>query len=204
MRALLVGFLLCLAAGCASAVSTANCPGTDWRNFGFEDGAAGRDAAAAGGATTACAAAPDMKAYLAGRADGLERFCRPASGFDHGARGFRYAGVCAGPNEAPFIAAYEDGLQLYGLMQNRDAAAHALAAARTEIDSLAARIADADAALAAPTTAHAERVALLVDVKSMRQRRAGLRAEIDDLALDARRAAADLERFRRQRPQSLS
>jgi len=202
MRALLLAFALLAVSGCAGGMSKKQCLYADWRAIGYEDGAAGRDASAMSGRRAACAdrarVTPDMEAYLQGREEGLGQFCRPASGFDHGARGLRYAGVCGGRNEEAFVAAYEKGLMLYGLMQNLDAASSALANAHAEIDALERRIAVAEAALISPATPHAERVELLVEIRSLHQRREKVRDAVDDLVRDLDRAEAELEDFRRE------
>ncbi len=202
MRRFFFALVFLALAGCASGMSKKQCLYADWRAIGYEDGASGRDASAIGGRRMACAdkarVTPDMQAYLAGREEGLDQFCRPASGFDHGARGHRYAGVCADRNEKAFVAAYEKGLMLYGLMQNVDAASRALANAHAEVDSLERRISGAEAALVSPTTPHAERVQLLVDLKGLHQRRDKVRDAIADLARDVDRAEAELEDFRRE------
>lgn len=126
MRLIVVFVALFALAGCASGMSKDECLYADWRAIGYEDGAAGRSATAVSPRRVACAkkagVTPDMEAYLAGRDDGLEQFCRPANGFDIGARGVRYTGVCQGSSEGAFVAAYEKGLTLHGLISNFDAA----------------------------------------------------------------------------------
>jgi hypothetical protein len=202
MRFILLAVTLLTLAACAGGMSKEECLYADWRAVGYEDGAAGLDASAIGSRRVACAdkakVTPDMTAYLAGREEGLNQFCRPASGFDYGARGHRYAGACSGRDEDRFVAAYETGLMLYGLLQNVDAARRALANAHAEIDSLDLRITNAEAALISPTTPHAERVEILVDLKGMHQRRDKVRDAVDDLAFDVDRAEAALEDFRRE------
>lgn len=202
---LLAGALLTLGA-CASGMSKKECLYADWRAVGYEDGAAGLDASAIGSRRVACAdkakVTPDMTAYLAGREEGLGQFCRPASGFDYGARGFRYVGVCGGRDEDRFVAAYEKGLTLYGLLQNVDAARRALSNAHAEIDNLDRQITNAEAALISPTTPHAERVQILVDIKGMHQRRDKVRDAVDDLVHDVDDAEAALEDFRRENDRS--
>ena len=131
MRKVFSIFLFIAVTGCASGMSKEECLYADWRAIGYEDGAAGRDAAAIGSRRVACAdkakVTTDMEAYLRGREHGLWQFCRPANGFDYGARGGRYAGACQGRDEGLFVAAYEKGLKLYGLTSSYEAASRALA-----------------------------------------------------------------------------
>lgn len=202
MRGMVVAFIMLGLAGCASGMSKKQCLYADWRAIGYEDGAAGRDASAIGSRRAACAdkarVTPDMTAYLAGRKQGLDEFCRPANGFDYGSKGARYAGACAGHNEAAFVAAYEQGLTLFGLVSNYDAATRALAAAHTDLDDIDRRIAFAEAALISPATPHPERLDHLADLKSLHQRRDKVRDAIDDLARDADRAEFELQDYRRE------
>jgi hypothetical protein len=202
MRLITAALLGFAAASCASGMSKKECLYADWRAIGYEDGAAGRDASALAARRAACAdkaqLAPDWEAYRAGREAGLEEFCRPANGFDFGARGGRYSGACEGRREQPFVAAYQQGLTLYGLTEKYEAASRALANAHVDLDGIDHRIAQAEAALVSPATPHAERLDHLAALKSLHQRRDKVRAAIDDLARDVDRAEADLADYRRE------
>lgn len=189
-------------AGCASGMSKEECLYADWRAIGYEDGAAGRDAAAIGSRRVACAdkakVTPDMEAYLQGREHGLGQFCRPANGFDYGARGGRYAGACQGRDEGPFVAAYEKGLKLYGLTSNYEAASRALANAHADLDSIEHSITHAQAALVNPATPHPARLDHLAELKTLYDRRDKVRDAIPMLVRDVDRAEAELEDYRRE------
>ncbi len=200
MLRFILGILFFALAGCAGGMSKKECLYADWRAIGYEDGSRGADASAIGSRRMACAdkakVTPDMEAYLAGREDGLDQFCRPANGFDFGSRGGRYAGACASRNEAAFVSAYEKGLTLYGLASRYDAASRALANAHADLDSIEHGIANAESALISPATPHLERLDQLAALKSLHERRDRVRGAIDDLVRDVDRAQAELRDYR--------
>lgn len=207
MRPAFAGTRLAAAAGvlfalsaCASGMSKRECLYADWRAIGYEDGARGLDASAVGLRREACAnkanVTADMDAYLEGREAGLSEFCRPANGFDHGARGGRYAGACSGKGEEPFVVAYQRGLTLYGLTRALDEAEDALAHARTELDGTDRAIAAEEAAIISPATPHLERIDHLAALKSLTERREALRRRLPRLAAARDRAAADVDDYR--------
>ena len=202
MRLIFVAALLLVLSGCASGMSKEECLYADWRAIGYEDGAAGRNASAMSSRRVACAdkakVTPDMEAYLAGREAGLDQFCRPASGFDYGARGGQYAGACQGRDEGSFVAAYEKGLTLYALTSKFDGASRALAAAHADLDAIEHSITHAQAALVNPATPHPARLDHLAELKTLYGRRDKVRDAIPVLANDVDRAEADLEDYRRE------
>lgn len=200
MRIVVLASLFFALAGCAGGMSKEECLYADWRAIGYEDGAQGRDASAIGSRRVACAdkaqVTPDMEAYLAGREHGLDQFCRPANGFDYGSRGYSYTGACASRDEAAFVAAYEKGLTLHGLVVNYDAASRALASAHADLDTIDHQIAHAQAALVNPATPHPERLDHLAELKTLYTRRDKVRDAIPALARDVDIAEAELEDYR--------
>lgn len=200
MRALFVLLAPLALAACASGMSKKECQYADWRAVGYEDGAAGRDAGAIASRRAACAKArvtPDMEAYLSGREDGLDEFCRPANGFDYGARGYRYAGACAGRDEKAFVASYEKGFALYGYVSRLEAARAALANAHADLDRIGHEIAANEAALISPATPHLARVDHLAALKHLTEERAKVRAAVRDIAEDVDAAEDDLAAYQR-------
>lgn len=202
MRFAILASLLLALAGCAGGMSKKECLYADWRAIGYEDGAQGRDASAIGSRRVACAdkaqVTPDMEAYLAGRERGLDQFCRPANGFDYGSRGYSYTGACASRDERAFVAAYEKGLTLYRLVENYNAASHALTNANADLDNIDHEIAHAQAALVNPVTPHPERLDHLAELKTLYARRDKVRDAIPNLARDVDIAEAELEDYRRE------
>lgn len=201
MRALFVLLAPLALAACATGMSKKECLYADWRAIGYEDGAAGLDAGAISRRRAACAdkarVTPDMEAYLDGREAGLDQFCRPANGFDYGARGQRYAGACAGRDEAAFVASYEKGFALYSYVSRLDAARAALATARADLDRIDHEIAANEAALISPATPHLARADHLAALKHLGEERGKVRAAARDLARDVDAAEGDLAAYQR-------
>ena len=109
--------ILVTLAGCAG-MSEQACLTTDWRTVGFEDGSVGRSETHIASYRKACAehgVAPDLTAYRAGHAEGVEVYCRPANGFEVGHSGAVYQGVCPAGSEKDFVASYNSGRRLYEL-----------------------------------------------------------------------------------------
>lgn len=75
MRRVTIIALLFTLAGCAGGMSKDECLYADWRAIGFEDGSRRGPAGAVSSRRTACAnkagVTADMRAYLAGREEGL-------------------------------------------------------------------------------------------------------------------------------------
>ncbi len=77
--------------GC-STMGRLECEVSDWHSVGFEDGAKGASVARIGDYRKACAkhgVSPDLDAYRAGYAQGVETYCRESNGFNVGAAGGR-------------------------------------------------------------------------------------------------------------------
>jgi hypothetical protein len=108
--ALAMGMLVALT-GCAP-LSEDECLAGDWRGIGFSDGAKGRapdfidrhrDACAKVGVT------PDVTAWLAGRKEGLARYCTPASAYAQGRAGRNIAPYCSSDELAVMRPAHDRG-----------------------------------------------------------------------------------------------
>jgi hypothetical protein len=104
-------------AGCAG-MSEQACITSDWRTVGFEDGSLGRSEAMIGNYRKQCAehgVSPDLDAYRAGHAEGVQTYCRAGNGFEVGHSGAAYQGVCPANLEAGFVAEYNTGRRLHDL-----------------------------------------------------------------------------------------
>ena len=104
-------------AGCAG-MSEQACLSSDWHTVGFEDGSLGRAETTIANYRKACAehgVAPDLVAYRAGHAEGVQVYCKPGNGFDVGHSGSAYQGVCSADLEPDFVAAYNTGRHLHDL-----------------------------------------------------------------------------------------
>jgi hypothetical protein len=176
-------FSVFVLSGCAS-MSAEECAVSDWHTIGFEDGAQGHAADRLGDHRRACAEhgiAPDFEAYRAGREEGLQLFCQPSRGFDLGARGGHYNGVCAAELEPLFLDAYRSGVQLYSLQSNVSSATNRINARESELNRTRDLIRQKEAELIDREATTEERVLLLADLKELAERTGELEAEIDQL-----------------------
>jgi len=187
MNSKLAGILSIVAllglSGCAS-MNADECAMSDWRTIGYEDGAMGYTADRVGNHRKACAkhgVAPDFEAYQAGRSEGLRQYCQPSRGFNVGASGSSYNGVCPGDMEPDFVDAYNSGHKLYNLRASVNSANYQINAKKAEMERTEDRIRQVEADLISSETATEDRVLLLVDLKDMAERIGELDAEIVEL-----------------------
>lgn len=172
--------------GCAS-MSADECLTSDWHAIGYEDGARGYSAEQLGSRRKACAkhgVTPDFQAYQAGRTEGLQEFCQPQRGFNIGAAGGRYSGVCPVHLEPGFLDAFRVGAQLHTLRSNVNSANHRIGAKQAELASLEDNIRAKEAALIAAETTVQDRILIVADLKDMNERTGQLEAEIVALIED--------------------
>jgi hypothetical protein len=187
MKTRWAGILLIIAAlgasGCAS-MSADECAVSDWHTIGYEDGARGYSGDQIGKHRKACAkhgVAPDFESYQAGRKDGLRQYCQPSRGFNVGASGGRYNGVCPSDMEYDFVEAFNSGHQLYNLRASVNSATYQINARESELEQTKDDIRTAEAALIAKETTMQDRILLLADLKELSERIGQIEAETVDL-----------------------
>ena len=149
------------------------CVTSDWTAVGYEDGARGYTGDRIGNYRKACAKhgiSPDLVSYQRGRDQGLVEYCQPARGFNVGANGGRYYGVCRADLEADFLDAYKAGHHLYTLRSNVNRANSAIHSKENELNRIEESIIAAELELISPETTTEERVVLLLDIKDMSER----------------------------------
>jgi len=172
--------------GCAT-MNANECALSDWNMIGFEDGAQGYSAERVGRHRKACAkhgVAPDLTAYQGGREQGLRQYCQPSRGFDLGAGGRRYNGVCPGDMQPDFLDAYNTGRQLYTLRSGVNNANNQINVKRAQLEKTHDRVAVAEAALIHSDTSTEDRILLLSELKALSERTGRLEAEILTLVED--------------------
>jgi hypothetical protein len=183
--------------GCAS-MSADECVISDWHTIGFEDGLRGYTAERLGDHRKACAkhgVSPDLRAYQAGRDEGLQQFCQPSRGFSLGENGARYNGVCAGYLEPQFMDAYRSGYHLYNLRSNVSSATYQIDAKKRELDDIKEKIRSTEAALIERNKTTEERILLLADLKDFSERTGQLESEIYMLIDDRARHEEQLASY---------
>jgi hypothetical protein len=187
-----------LVQGCAS-IGYEECAIADWRTVGLEDGARGATPDAIGRYRTACAehgVVPDLNAYMQGREEGLRSFCTPGSGFNLGAGGGYYAGVCPQDTELVFLDAFSAGRKLYELETAADRAYNNLTAANDELAHVRQNLAGAQAAIVSGQATVDERVQLALDIRELARRQGELEHQIVDLEHELDRRNRQLARYR--------
>ena len=183
--------------GCAS-MSSEECVNSDWVAIGYEDGSRGYTADKFGSRRKACAkhgVTADFQAYQSGRAEGLVEFCQPARGFNLGASGGAYNGVCDVALEEEFLDAYRVGAQLYSLRSNVNNANSKIHYKEAELERVRDKIRGKEAELISDDVTVEERVLLLADLKELSERTGELEAEIERLVADRARYEYELRDY---------
>lgn len=112
---LVLGTIAITVSSCAT-MNKDECLTADWKTIGYGDGTNGYEASRIAQHTSACAEhkiRPDLNAYNQGRDQGLNQYCIPSTGYNKGASGYRYNGVCSGHNEGAFVDALNYGLTVH-------------------------------------------------------------------------------------------
>ena len=195
------GFVVSLVVltGCSSNMSREECLVSDWHAIGFEDGVRGLTSDRIGRYRKACAehgVAPDLSAYRSGRSEGLEEFCQPQIGFELGANGGQYRGVCPNHLDGDFVDAYRTGRHLYDLESSVRSASRQIAYKEKRLDVVKATMAENTAALIASETSTEDRARLLLETKELAEEQGRLEGEILDLTEDRGARVEQLEAYR--------
>jgi hypothetical protein len=173
-------------------MSADECALSDWRTIGFEDGSMGYTADRVGSHRKACAkhgVAPDFEAYQSGWREGVRQFCQPSRGFNVGASGARYNGICPSDMEPEFVDAFNAGHRLYNLRASVNQATNQINARKAALERKEDRVRVVEAELIARETTAENRVLLLVELKELSEETGQIEAEI--VALVEERAVAE-------------
>lgn len=195
-----LGATLFLLGGCASKMSKEECRLVDWRTVGYEDGVAGQPGDRIGQHRRDCAehgVAPNLDAYLAGRAAGLREYCQPHNGYRAGVNGYTYYDVCPAELAPGFVKAYEEGRALYVREQAvRDAEA-AIEYRRQEIRRLEGRVTESAFDVIDTKATPESRTQGALDAKQAAERIVQLKREIATFEQERVRAQAELDAYRK-------
>ena len=184
-------------AGCAT-MSSDECATSDWTAVGYEDGSRGYTSDRFSKHRKACAKhgiTADFQAYQQGRSQGLVEFCQPGRGFNLGANGGQYKGVCSVELEADFLDAYRVGQQLYALRSNVSSANSQINYKKHELEDIEDQISHNEALLIGDQTTTEDRVLLLAELKHLSERTGELETEIEALIADRARHEQNLEHY---------
>lgn len=172
-----------IAAGCAG-MDRKECQLADWRAVGYEDGSRGRPSSQFGSYRRECSdhgVAPDFAAYQEGRAAGLNEYCQPSRGFQEGARGATYAGVCPAELEDGFVMNFDRGRTLYLLESEVQSVVNGINNRRARMNSIERELASVSTRIIADGTTGEERAQLIIATKQLTEERVRLGKEIEDL-----------------------
>ncbi len=187
-----------VATGCAS-LSEQDCLLSDWQAIGYEDGVRGYSAARLGDHRKACTkhgVAPDLAAYRLGREAGLQEYCRAENGFQVGAAGGAYNGVCPVELAQEFSNAYFKGRRLYDLESDVRSASSRISGKRKRLDSIEADLAAKSALIVNEETTLEERVKLLAESRNLIAERGRLQGEMKRLKREKARRERKLAAYR--------
>ena len=143
-RAIVFSALIALS-GCATTMNENECKISDWREVGYVDGTRGMLPDHIATYRKECAdyqVTPDLQAYNEGRQEGLTFYCRPQRGYELGAKGRRYQGVCPSELEGDFLYAYRAGRTFYDLKARLKETDKQLARKRHELSRLRTALTD--------------------------------------------------------------
>jgi len=187
-----------LISGCAT-MGKDECLTSNWRSIGYEDGARGYPPERIGNHRKACAkhsVSPDLQAYQAGRAEGLQAFCQPHKGFQLGSRGGNYAGVCPAELAPDFVEAYRVGRVLYGMESSVRSAASQISAKERRLDQIPENLLEREAKLIQDGLTVEQRVLLLAKIKDLAEEAGRLGQEVKVLIADKARREDQLADYR--------
>lgn len=128
--------LLLMLASCAT-MSEEDCLTANWRSIGANDGSDGAAYSRLSNRVEQCrehGVEANITEYNAGYERGLVSYCTPANGFRVGSNGSSYNGVCPIEAEGQFLAAYNEGRELYRLRNELRYAENALQNLYSRID----------------------------------------------------------------------
>lgn len=190
---------LLLLSGCAT-MTESECLVANWKIIGIEDGTEGRLPSYLGQHRSACApynVTPDLNAYMDGHHIGVGQYCTPANGYNVGARGKKYQGVCPQELEKPFLVAYEHGYQLYSWNTEIDDIESSIRYKSNKIDELKEEITELEKQIISDQTDEAQRRELLDNVKDCQSQISYLETEIHDYTINKALLIERLETYKR-------
>lgn len=105
-----------LLSGCIGAISKSACENADYYHLGFDEALNGNKAFEIDEYRQICSGfgiPVKSEEYLKGRTAGLSKYCTPKNGYQVGANGHSYFGICSKQQEEKFVKSYILGLKEY-------------------------------------------------------------------------------------------
>ena len=185
--------------GCAS-MNKSECLNADWHMIGMEDGSQGQPVSYIGNHRKACAdynIRPDLVAYEAGHAVGMEQFCTESKGFRLGKRGGFYSGVCPPLLEDNFLTGYDAGRKVHVAATEASQAADAAKSNQAQLDKLKKDIKAKEALLVSSKTSEMTRVRLLEEIKTDEKKVEEMEEKVLNLQIDKEEKLAEYEEIKK-------
>lgn len=185
--------------GCAS-MNKSECLNADWHMIGMEDGSQGQPVSHIGKHRKACAdynVTPDLVAYEAGHAAGMEQFCTESKGFRLGEKGGFYGGVCPTGLEENFLTGYAAGKKIHVAGIEARQAADAARSNQAQLDQLKKDIKAKEVLLVSSETSLIARIQLLEEIREDAKKIEDMEARIADLENDKEQKQAAYEELKK-------
>ena len=157
--------------GCAS-MSQQECLAADWRLVGYEDASQGHSTARIGEHRKACAKVnvqPDLNRYQQGHREGARVYCVKPRGYQLGASGGSYQGICPADLEPAFLRAYDHGRERYAITQQISQLEGDISSRKLDIGRYQDDIASHEKAIVDGKSSSKERRQHLGDMEQLRQ-----------------------------------
>jgi len=198
IRILSLGAVVYLVAGC-SGMSEQACVTADWRTVGFEDGTAGISEGGIGRYRQQCSehgVTPDLEAYRAGHAEGVQIYCKESNGFAVGHRGAQYQGVCPANLEPDFLAEYNSGRRLHDLESALSSVDSRIAGNYRTQEAIKQELSDIGIKMIATETTAEQRLTMVTRSADLGRRYGELTTEIQQLERERAVAERSLLEYR--------
>ena len=184
--------------GCAT-MSQDECIVSDWRSVGYEDGARGASVGSISKYRKSCAkhgVSPNLAEYRAGYEEGVVVYCQPARGFNEGASGRGYGGICPADLEGQFLEGYQAGRQLHELRTAVNRTASLIAHKERRLKDVKEDLVHTSAQLISDGPTPEERVLLLQESQDLAKEQGELEEEIINLEREHAVLSQELAMYR--------
>lgn len=184
-------------------MSKDECLVSNWYDVGYVDGTRGAPPDVIAEHRKACAehgVAPDFQAYNDGRREGLQYYCRAQKGYELGAGGAKYQGVCPRELEAGFLRGYRPGRELYDLQARVRQTNRQLARKRQESKNLETALTDKGTSLIGNKMSTQARAKIIIETQQIYKRLGRLETEILHLERAKARQEAELAHYKATSP----
>ncbi len=176
-------FFVFVIQGCAT-LSKSECREADWEIIGLEDASNGHPLNYISEHRKSCAEhgiKPNLDQYKIGHANGVVLYCTPRKAFDLGSNGRNHQDICPAELRDAFLAAYDDGHEVYTARNALRKADDQIKAANLDLDTLKESITTLETELVSSNGTAEQRQNWLSELKRLQNEKAQLQVDIHDL-----------------------